>query len=124
MYCIAAPAAITAPPDITKFVTQAPKPDYPIDARARHASGTGIFVLRVEIKSGRVEQVIIGRAIGDKSLDAAAVKALARWHFKPGVLPKGHITSPWLHPPLSEGEALIKVPLTFALKWPAASVSN
>jgi hypothetical protein len=38
--------------------------------------GTGIFLMRVHIPSGRVTQVIVGRGTGHKMLDAAAVKTL------------------------------------------------
>ncbi len=76
MCCFAAPPAIRPPPDVTRLVTDAPQPDYPAEALQRHASGSGVFLLRVEIRSGRVEQVIVGRTTGDRALDAAAVKAL------------------------------------------------
>jgi TonB family protein len=111
--CLAATAS--PPPDVTKWIVSAPQPEPPLVAGRRHGRGTGIFLLRTQIKTGRVTQVIVGRSIGDTTLDAAAVKALSRWRFKPGALPYRKIKSVRLEPPLTTEEALIKVPVTFAL---------
>ena len=90
----------------------APKPVKPF--AARHATGSGIFVLRVEIKSGRVNEVIVGRSTGDKRLDEATVKALNRWLFKPGAVQRSKITSIHVNRPLGADEALVEVPVAFA----------
>ena len=94
----------------------APPPEYPLEARLRHATGSGILLLRVDIKTGRTKQVIIARTTGDKALDAAAVRAFVQWRFKPGVLPHPHVTSIHLNPPLTIEECLIKVPISFTLQ--------
>jgi TonB family protein len=90
----------------------APKPAKPF--AARHVTGSGIFLVRVQIKSGRVNEVIVGRSTGDKRLDEAAVKALSRWLFKPGAVQHREITSVHLNRPLSPEESLVEVPVTFA----------
>ena len=104
------------PPDVTRLVVYAPRPEYPADAIQRGRSGTGIYLMRVQIKSGAVTQVFVGRSAGDRSLDAAAVKALLTWRFKPGAVPYRKITSVPLSPPQTEKETLVKLPMTFALK--------
>src|SRR5712691_4685321 len=96
----AAPTVSAPPPNVTGLVTHAPQPDYPADALQRHASGAGVFLLRTQITSGRVTQVVIGRTTGDRSLDNAAVKALSQWRFKPGALTHRKIRSVQLQPPL------------------------
>jgi TonB family protein len=72
-------------------------------------------LLRVDIKSGLVKQVIVGHSTGSSALDAAAVKAFSRWRFKPGILPQHQLDSVHFKPPLVMGEAVVKMPVTFAL---------
>ena len=85
-------AASWPPPDVTGLVTCAPTPEYPPFALKHGFRGTGIFLMRVHIPSGRVTQVIVGRGTGHKMLDAAAVKTLLSWRFKPGTVPYRKIT--------------------------------
>jgi TonB family protein len=94
-------------------VAYAPYPEYPLEAQRRHERGSGVFLLRVIIHSGRVTQVVIGRSCGYKSLDDAAVKAFSKWRFKPDVLIHHDIHKPQLTPPVSAEECLVLVPLTF-----------
>lgn len=96
-------------------MTHAPHPVYPADAIQRHASGEGVFLLRVQIKTGRVTQVTVGLSTGDRSLDAAAMKALLQWRFKSGSLSHRQVRSVDVQPPLTDNEALIKLPMRFAL---------
>jgi TonB family protein len=111
----AARGVIAPPPNVIGLLTHAPQPEYPADALQRHASGAGVFLLRTQIQTGHVSGVVIGRSTGDTSLDSAAVKVLLQWRFKPGALTHRKITSVRLNPPLTEAEALIKVPVTFVL---------
>ena len=93
----------------------APDPEYPLEAKQRHERGSGVFLLRVTIHSGRVTQVIVARSCGYKSLDDAAVRGFLQWRFKPDVLVHRDIHKPRLTPPVSVGECLVLVPLTFSL---------
>ena len=88
----------------------APKPVKPF--AARHISGTGRFLLRIDIKKGDVKQVIMRQSSGDPRLDEASVKALSRWRVKGGVL---HHEEPHIRvsPPLAADEALVEIPITF-----------
>jgi TonB family protein len=104
------------PPDVTRLVVHAPAPAYPADVVHYHAADVGIYLLRVQIKSGAVTQVLIGRSAGDRAFDAAAVKTLLTWRFKPGAVPYRKITSIHMAPPQTDRETLVKVPVTFVLK--------
>ena len=69
--------SVSSPPsDATRGLLFAPAPEYPTEANSRRVEDTGIFLLRVQIKSGRVAQVIVGGSTRSRLLDAAAVKAL------------------------------------------------
>src|SRR4051812_11046713 len=94
-------------------VIEAPKPQDPYEGQRRRPHGTGAFLLRTIIHSGRVTQVIVGQSTGDTLLDAAAVKALRQWRFKSGVLVHRDIHKPRLNPPISKEECLVLVPVTF-----------
>jgi TonB family protein len=112
--CIAAaPAPVVRPRVATGRMIEAPKPENPYEGQRRQPHGTGAFLLRTNIQSGRVTQVIVGQTTGDGLLDVAAVKALRRWRFKPGVLVHRDIHKPRLDPPISKEECLVLVPVTF-----------
>jgi protein TonB len=89
-------------------------PEYPIEARAHHITGSGIFVLQVQIKSGRVKEVIIARSTGHAILDNAAVKTLREWQFKPSTLPSSKEIFKGQNPFAAE-DSVIKVPITFTM---------
>jgi TonB family protein len=110
--CVGASPGVTLHRDAAT-VAYAPDPEYPLEAKQRHERGSGVFLLRVNIHSGRVTQVVIGRSCGYKSLDDAAVKGFLQWRFKPDVLVHRDIHKPQLSPPVSAGECLVLVPLTF-----------
>ena len=90
-------------------------PKYPLEALQRHVTGTGIFVLRVQIRTGRVKEVEVARSTGHAILDTAAVDALKQWRFKPGAAPPIKDILPDLRDPLSAEDSLIKVPLSFTM---------
>jgi TonB family protein len=91
------------------------QPRYPATALARRATGTGIFVMRVQIKTGRVKAVDVARTTGHSDLDAAAVDALKQWRFKPGVLPPIKQILPHRKDPFATEDSLMKVPVRFTL---------
>jgi TonB family protein len=112
--CFAAtPAPATRDRVAMDRVIEAPKPQDPYEGQRRRPHGTGAFLLRTIIQSGRVTQVIVGQSTGDTLLDGAAVKALRQWRFKPGVLVHRDIHKPRLNPPISKEECLVLVPVTF-----------
>ena len=108
-----APAVSPLPPSVTRLVDYAPLPEYPDEFRRRQVHGSGVFLLRVQIKTGQVTQVLIAQSTGNLALDGFALKALRTWRFKPGVIPYHKITSVRMSPPPTKEEALVKLPLTF-----------
>lgn len=98
-----------------KLAVYTPQPQYPPEALARHISGSGTFVLRVHVKTGRVVSARVSQSTGSPLLDSAAMRALAQWRFKPGALTPIGVISPWRHDPFGKEDALLKVPITFAL---------
>ena len=63
-------------------VLYAPRPDYPVEARRRHLTGSGLFALRLR-PDGRVERVEVLKSIGHRILDLAAIAAFQQWRFRP-----------------------------------------
>ena len=61
-----------------------PVPHYPLDARARHATGKGYFRVTFDMKTGAVEKVTVQQSTGVGSIDNSAVAALRQWRLKPG----------------------------------------
>ncbi len=108
-----APAPVKRPRVAMDCIIEAPKPENPCEGQRRQPHGTGTFLLRTNIQSGRVTQVIAGQTTGDGLLDAAAIRALRQWRFKPGVLVHRDIHKPRLNPPISKEECLVLVPVTF-----------
>ncbi len=93
----------------------APKPDYPLEARANRFTGSGIIVVRVHVKTGRVVETLVARSTGHGVLDNAAVKAFSQWRFKPGALTPIGVTAPWRHDSFGKEDALIKIPVNFSM---------
>lgn len=84
------PALATRPAEETEFykryVTYAPYPDFPMAAVRRGAHGTGVFLLKINSKTGLVEEVKVLKRVGDGGLTAEAVWALLKWRFRPGTV--------------------------------------
>jgi TonB family protein len=100
----------------TAQAVYAPKPKYPVFALMRHEEGAGIFVFRVEIKSGLVKKVIVARSTGHKDLDAAALKAFNEWKFQPGAVASIKHIFPKSEDPLASTDGLVKVPIDFTIR--------
>src|SRR5260370_32590064 len=83
---LAASVNVSLPPDAALAI-YAPRPKYPVEALGRRIAGSGIFLLRVHIPTGRVKQVIVRYTTGSQMLDTAAVQTLLQWRFKPGAVP-------------------------------------
>jgi TonB family protein len=68
------------------------------------------------VKTGVVAEVRVLRSTGHKILDEAAVRGLSQWRYKPGALTPIGLISPWRHDPFGKEDALLKVPLDFAMR--------
>jgi TonB family protein len=92
-----------------------PLPYYPYDARKWHMHGSGLFVLRIDIKTGKVKRVTMAKSTGHSMLDDSCMDAFKRWRFQPGkLLPISKIL-PSVNDPAKETDSLAKVPVTFVL---------
>jgi protein TonB len=67
------------------FAVSTPAPDYPALSTGQRFEGSGVFVLHIDPKTGTVGSVAIEKSTGQAALDNAALDALRRWKFKPGV---------------------------------------
>jgi TonB family protein len=61
----------------------APRPEYPVEARRRHLSGSGVCLLTIDA-DGKVTDATMTQSIGSPRLDNAALSAFKRWRFRPG----------------------------------------
>jgi TonB family protein len=69
----------------------APLPEYPAEARVKHWTGTGLFLVKADTDAGVVNGVTTIRSTGHSVMDKAAETALYRWKFPPGVSAAGII---------------------------------
>ena len=109
-------ALIPAFKDWKKFAIYTPKPQYPAEAAARHISASGIFVIRVHVKTGLVVSAWASHSTGSSLLDAAAIRTFSQWRFKPGALTPIGVVAPRRHDSFGKEDALLRVPITFALR--------
>jgi TonB family protein len=59
-------------------------PEYPPEAEKNHLTGTGMALLKIDQRTGKVVRVVMYISTGEPILDQAAIKALSQWQFKPG----------------------------------------
>lgn len=82
------------------LVLNAPRPEYPYEARRQKITGDGIVVMTVDPVSGSVTDVSMWKSTGSPVLDNAALTAFRRWRFKPGSV------------------SSVKAPVTFTMSGP------
>jgi protein TonB len=75
----------------------APLPKYPLDARRRRATGTGLYALHI-LPNGTVASVEVITSARAGILDDAAIAAFRQWRFKP-----------------TGSSRVLRIPFTFAL---------
>jgi TonB family protein len=68
------------------FALNAPRPDYPYEARRQKITGDGIALLTIDPSSGDVIHITMSKSTGNPLLDSAACAGLSRWRFKPGTV--------------------------------------
>jgi TonB family protein len=62
----------------------APRPEYPYEARRQKITGDGVAVMTIDSGSGNVTNVSMAKSTGNAFLDNAAIAGFRRWRFKPG----------------------------------------
>jgi TonB family protein len=82
---VAACCAIAADPPKAKLLA-APRPIKTGEASSRHLAGSGIFVLQLDMATGRVKAIAIQKSTGQPLLDQCAVNALRQWRAAPGTV--------------------------------------
>ena len=68
------------------LAVNAPRPQYPYEARSRRVMGSGVCVVTVDPGSGSVTEASMTQSIGSPILDNAAVSAFRQWRFRPGTV--------------------------------------
>jgi protein TonB len=68
------------------FAINAPRPEYPYEARRQKITGDGVVAMTVDQASGQVSDVSIVKSTGSPFLDNAALAGFRRWRFKPGTV--------------------------------------
>jgi TonB family protein len=66
------------------FAINAPRPEYPYEARRQKITGEGVVGMTVDPASGQVSEVSMLKSTGNAFLDNAALAGFRRWRFKPG----------------------------------------
>jgi TonB family protein len=62
----------------------APRPEYPYEARRQKITGDGVAVMNIDPATGNVTGVTMAKSTGNAFLDNAAIAGFRRWRFKPG----------------------------------------
>ncbi len=91
------------------------QPEYPAVARASRMKGDGVFIMRVQIRTGLVKDVQIAHSTGWPILDAAAIRALKQWRFKPGSCPPIKVEQSQRKDPFATEDSFVKLPVHFAM---------
>src|SRR5437879_13023201 len=70
------------------FAIYAPKPQYPLEAKAQRIAGAGVAILAVNPKTGWVKEAEMAISTGSPILDDAALAKFRQWQFEPGTVSK------------------------------------
>jgi TonB family protein len=68
------------------FAVNAPRPEYPYEARRQKITGDGVVVMTVDPVSGNVISVSMSKNTGSPFLDNAALAGFKKWRFRPGTV--------------------------------------
>jgi TonB family protein len=68
------------------FAVNAPRPEYPYEARRQKITGDGVVVMTVDPVTGNVIGVAMSRTTCSPFLDNAALTGFKRWRFRPGTV--------------------------------------
>ena len=91
-------ATVYVRPEWTRFLIKYVDPEYPIVLQRHGVGGSGIFLVKINQKTGEVDEVKVIKSTGYVILNELAAKAMLQWKFQPGA------------------PAELKVPMTFEIK--------
>jgi TonB family protein len=74
------------------------RPYYSREALGRHQTGSGVFILHVDSKTGEVSSITVQKSTGFYLLDTAARTSCIHWRFKPYTVTE------------------VRVPMTFSMR--------
>jgi len=74
-----------ADPPTHAIAYYAPKPEYPTLPDGSRPEGSGVFVLHIDLRTGRVKSVSVEKSTGFAILDKAAIDCYKQWRFNRGV---------------------------------------
>ena len=107
------PNVFLTPAEAAAIAAHSPLPEYPLEARRNRITGNGVFLMDVDIPTGRVLHVSVEQSTGSRLLDVSVVRAFTRWRFKPQKLRSlQKRDAPWE----KEREMGVRVPVTFSLR--------
>jgi TonB family protein len=80
----AAQPDVSVPAGFGRLMLSMPKPGYPPEALARRITGSGLYQVTFDIKTGAATGVSVVESTHSRLLDAAAMRALSGWRARPG----------------------------------------
>jgi TonB family protein len=92
LFVLAAVLAWTGPTDAFSAGAAGPnavllkmvKPERSREAERRGLTGSGHFLMKVDVKTGLVTSVTVVKSTGHRELDDSAIEALRQWRFQHG----------------------------------------
>ena len=82
--CRAVTGTVTIEPKYKKDSISAPEPEFPVAAKNLGEQGQGIYRLKINQKTGTVDEVKVLKTTGAHDLDASSVMTFFKWKFRPG----------------------------------------
>ena len=64
----------------------ASRPMKPAEAIRLRLAGSGVFLLKLDIKTGKVTSIKVVKSTGHEVLDRSAIQALHNWRYAPGTV--------------------------------------
>jgi TonB family protein len=89
--CFADQAKVEAPVQLSDLMVSIPRPTYPVEAKLRHITGSGMCDIVFRPETGVVTRVTVLQSSGSKLLDNAAVTAFMQWRARPGKVSHMHV---------------------------------
>jgi TonB family protein len=71
---------------VRQLIIEAPHIHYPRLSRAVRSHGRGLYEMRIDVGTGKVNEVVILKSTGARLLDIECMRALGHWRFKPGTI--------------------------------------